>query len=70
MTPEQLQQVVDAENKRLNEISLAKATARLQDIAAINKQIERLQDQRKAVQKEINDLQFDSVTAADVTGAE
>lgn len=68
MTSEQLQQVVDAENKRLNEIAMEKATARLQDIQSINKSIERLQAQRVTLQKEIADLAFDSVTTADIVG--
>lgn len=68
MTNEQLQQVVDKENERLNKIALEKATVRLQDIAAINASIARLQTQRAAVQKEIAELKFDSVTVADVIG--
>lgn len=68
MTNEQLQHVVDAENERLNRIALAKATAELQGIAAINEQIARLNKSRAEAQGRIAALQFDSVTVADVIG--
>ena len=68
MTPDQVQQIVDAENKRLNEIALEKATARLRDIQSVNKQIDNLRERRAELQKEISNLKFDSVTAADIVG--
>jgi hypothetical protein len=68
MTSEQVQQVVNAENERLNKQAEEKALVRIRDIFTINKRIETLEAERAKLQAEINALQFDSVTVADVIG--
>lgn len=68
MTNEQAQVIVDAENKRLNDIAVAKATARLRDISTINKRIETLQGERAELQAEVVAIEFDTVSLTDVLG--
>lgn len=72
MDASKLQQVIDAENERLNEISMQKAAARLREIHALVKEREsvnkRIDESIKRLQTEINDLPWDSVTAADIIG--
>lgn len=68
MTSEQIQQVVNAENERLNEIALAKATTRLRDIHSTTEAIKRYQKQLADLQAEVLAIQFDTVTVADVVG--
>jgi hypothetical protein len=57
-----LQPVVDAENKRRNDVALAKAAAELREIEAINASIARLTANRTAAQQRIADLKFDEFT--------
>ena len=66
MTTEQLQKVVDAENKRLNEIAEGKALARLREIRALIDEKNRIDKQILSLQKEVSEIPFDVVTAEDV----
>lgn len=68
MTNEQAQVIVDAENKRLNDIAVAKATVRLRDISTINHRIEALLQERSVLQAEVVAIEFDTVTVEDVLG--
>lgn len=65
MTNEQLQKVVDAENKRLNEESEAKALRLLREVRTLTTSIDNLKERRDEVQKAIVELPFDSVTIED-----
>ncbi len=65
LTNEQVQKVVDAENKRLNEENEAKALRLLRDVRSLTKSIENLSKQRAEIQKQIVELPFDSVTVED-----
>lgn len=69
MTNEQIQQVVDAENERLNKIAEAKALARLRDIHETDKAIARLQKQRADLVAEVLAIEFDSVQISELVNA-
>ncbi len=66
MTNDQLQKVVDAENRRLNDESEAKALRLLRTIRSLTQSIDNLTKEREEVQKQVVALPFDSVTLADV----
>jgi seryl-tRNA synthetase len=65
LTNEQLQKVVDAENKRRNDESEAKALRLLGQVRALTQSIDNLTKQRAEVQKEIVALPFDAMTVED-----
>lgn len=69
MDAAQLQSVVDAENKRLNEVNEAKALVRIREIHSLRKESARIDEKVAQLQKELNDLEFDSVRASDIVGA-
>jgi predicted nucleic acid-binding Zn-ribbon protein len=69
MDASQLQSVVDAENKRLNEINESKALVRIREIHALRKESTRIDEKVAQLQRELNDLEFDSVRAEDIVGA-
>ena len=65
MTNEQLQKVVDAENRRRNDESEAKALRLLGQVRSLTESIENLTKERERVQKAIVDLPFDAMTVED-----
>lgn len=65
MTNEQLQKVIDAENKRLNEQSEAQALRLLGRVRSLTQSIDNLTKERDEVQKAIVELPFDAMTLED-----
>jgi hypothetical protein len=66
LTNEQLQKVVDAENKRLNEESEAVALSKIRNLRSLIESRDNLNKRIDEVQKSIVELPFDSVTLEDV----
>lgn len=64
-----LQKVVDLENARLNEINEQKALARLREISVLTKQRDALSDRIAQYQKELAEMQWDTVTVDTVLGS-
>jgi hypothetical protein len=62
MTNEQLQAVVDAENKRLNDVSMGKAADHSRRIAVLTYEKQRIDKEIAEHQKAIAALPFDTVT--------
>lgn len=69
MASDHLQKVVDLENARLNEINEQKALARLREISILTKQRDALSERIADYQKELAEMQWDTVTVAEVIGA-
>ena len=69
MASDHLQKVVDLENARLNEINEQKALARLREISVLTKQRDVLSERIAQYQKELAEMQWDTVTVAEVIGA-
>lgn len=63
-----LQKVVDLENQRLNEINEQKALARLREISQLQNQINILTERVAQYQKELAEMQWDTVTVTEVLG--
>lgn len=66
MTAEQIQKVVDAENKRLNEQNEAVALEKIRTLRSLIASRDNLNKRIDEVQKSIVELPFDSVTVEDV----
>lgn len=64
-----LQKVVDLENARLNEINEQKALARLREISVLTKQRDALNERIAQYQKELAEMQWDTVTVDTVLGS-
>lgn len=69
MATEHLQKVVDLENQRLNEINEQKALARLREISVMQNQVNTLNDRIASIQRELAEMQWDTVTVAEVLGS-